>query len=816
MSLFRKLVFTGGLWFTMTAACDSSSGVSPADHLLPFANSVGMRMMPVGPGSFTMGEIEPVPTDEKTSGWIRNGVWDDTPVHRVTIARMFHVAEEEVTIEQFRAFRPDYAGPETYAPYAAGVSWDDAVAYCRWLSEKEGKPYRLPTEAEWEFACRAGTDTPFWSGDKPPRKGKDLNPWGLKNMHSAVPEWCLDWHGEYPAEDRTDPVGPGAGWARVVRGGGLATVSPDDADAPPARYADIPFTVSSYHRSSLMPDCPAPGQRPPHLVGFRVVQAPMPTTEPLPREAGFPLECVKQRPIRADQGPDPEKPYFKVRPILPMPAESSAPSAIEAVGHHPAVFAKLHSGGLTICPNGDLLAVSFSSGRGQTEHDPNTTFVVARLRHGAAQWDMPSLFCDLAGLNDESALLWNDNGKLWFFGGGRHFDGVPFRFTASDDSGATWSPLRVPVLKGEVGPFEAQPIDSAFRGPDGTIYFGCDGPDRQSFLWASADEGRTWFDTGGRTAGRHSTFALLRDGRIMALGGKNTSIDGYMPVCFSSDWGRTYTEAVKTPFAAQGSNQRPTLLRLASGRLFAAGDFQLLCVVDTPPPRDIKERGAYVALSEDDGATWRIKKLPLVRPHNEWRGRVIRGRKPQHGEGTLGYSAAVQSPTGVIHLMTSKSDQAQHFELNEAWILSDLMEEANADVGDWRSGAAAEPQPHKETYPDGTTRATWGSRIGANDEYVLEGPETWFYPDGSKQYEVAYEGGRKVGRETYWDAQGRKKWGWDHRPDGTSVWTQYWWNGNKKSESTWKNFRAEGVATLSTPDGRVLRETRFANGRELE
>jgi hypothetical protein len=728
------------------------------------------------------------------------------------------MAEEEVTIEQFREFRPEFAGDDSFAPYATGVSWNDAVAFCEWLTKKEGKPYRLPTEAEWEYACRAGTRTPFWSGARPPRN--DVNPWGLKNMHSGVAEWCLDWHGEYPAQDQTDPVGPSAGWARVARGGGLATGESRADDegqfsiAGPKKTRVVPFTVSSYYRASLVPDCPKPGQASPHRIGFRVVQAPMPATGPLPFEPGFPLQCVKQRPIHADQGPDPKKPYFRVRPILPMPGESSPQAAIDAVGHDPAVFAKLHSGGLTVCPNGDLLAISFSSGRGQAEHDPNTTFVVTRLRHGAAQWDMPSLFYDLAGLNDESGLLWNDKGALWFFGGGRNFDGVPFRFTTSNDSGATWSPLQIPVLKGKIGRFEAQPISSAFRGPDGAIYFGCDGPDRQSLLWTSGDEGKTWFDTGGRTAGRHSVFAVLKDGHIMALGGKNSDIDDYMPVCYSSDWGKSYTEAVKTPFAALGSNQRPSLIRLASGRLFAAGDFQLLRVVDYPPPRDITERGAYVALSDDEGATWRIRKIPLVRPHNEWNGHVVRGRKPQHGEGTLGYSAAVQSPTGVIHLMTSKNDQAQHFEMNEAWILSDLMEEANANVGDWKSGAAAEPQPHEEKYPDGRVRATWGSRIGANGEYVLEGPETWFYADGSKQYEAAYEGGRKTGRETYWGADGKKRWEWDHRPDGTSVWTQYWWNGNKKSESTWKNFRAEGPATLWNPEGGVVRETRFVDGRE--
>ncbi|MHC4620164.1 MAG: formylglycine-generating enzyme family protein, partial [Planctomycetota bacterium] len=115
-------------------------------------------------------------------------------------------------------------GTAEHLPYAAGVSWYEAVAFCEWLSKKEGRPYRLPTEAEWEYACRAGSTSLYSSGDRPPRAGR-ANAWGLKNMHTSVREWCLDWHGEYPAAEQVDPVGPEYGMARVVRGGLL-----DDGD----------------------------------------------------------------------------------------------------------------------------------------------------------------------------------------------------------------------------------------------------------------------------------------------------------------------------------------------------------------------------------------------------------------------------------------------------------------------------------------------------------------------------------------------------------------------------------------------------------
>jgi formylglycine-generating enzyme required for sulfatase activity len=136
------------------------------------------------------------------------------------------------------------------------VSWNDAVAFCKWLSRKEGKSYRLPTEAEWEYACRAGTTTRYFSGDDPETLGKvgnvgdatakvklpnwkstikasdgyvftspvgsfHPNAFGLYDMHGNAWQWCSDRYGaEYYAASATDdPTGPDAGDARVFRGG---------------------------------------------------------------------------------------------------------------------------------------------------------------------------------------------------------------------------------------------------------------------------------------------------------------------------------------------------------------------------------------------------------------------------------------------------------------------------------------------------------------------------------------------------------------------------------------------------------------------
>jgi formylglycine-generating enzyme required for sulfatase activity len=128
------------------------------------------------------------------------------------------------------------------------VSWNDAVEFCRKLSalpaeKSAGYVYRLPTEAEWEYACRAGTQTAYSFGDSESELGdyawydknaggtthpvgsKKPNAWGLYDMHGNVFEWCQDWYGSYPSGSVTDPTGESSGSHRVVRGG-AGTASP--------------------------------------------------------------------------------------------------------------------------------------------------------------------------------------------------------------------------------------------------------------------------------------------------------------------------------------------------------------------------------------------------------------------------------------------------------------------------------------------------------------------------------------------------------------------------------------------------------------
>ena len=176
-----------------------------------------------------------------------NRVKDETQ-HRVTLTRGYYMQTTEVTQGQWKRVmgtRPwsgkEYVQENENNP-AVYVSWNDCREFIKRLNGKEGtNKYRLPTEAEWEYACRAGSTTRFCFGDSDGQLGnyawyeknawdvgdkyahgagtKRLNAWGLYDMHGNVWEWCHDWYGEYPSGSVTDPRGPSEGSARVNRGG---------------------------------------------------------------------------------------------------------------------------------------------------------------------------------------------------------------------------------------------------------------------------------------------------------------------------------------------------------------------------------------------------------------------------------------------------------------------------------------------------------------------------------------------------------------------------------------------------------------------
>jgi len=209
-----------------------------AQHLgipVQVENSIGMRFSLIPPGEFSMGS----PPKEE---WHR----EDEVLHRATLTKPFYLGTTEVTQRQWKAVmgtEPSFCIGDDLP--VETVTWKQAAEFCRKLSLKEGVTYRLPSEAEWEYSCRAGTTTPFYTGEtistdaanydgrKTYAGGKQgvfrdgtshvgslvPNAWGLCDMHGNVWEWCSDWYGEYPRGDVTDPTGPASGDRRVLRGG---------------------------------------------------------------------------------------------------------------------------------------------------------------------------------------------------------------------------------------------------------------------------------------------------------------------------------------------------------------------------------------------------------------------------------------------------------------------------------------------------------------------------------------------------------------------------------------------------------------------
>jgi formylglycine-generating enzyme required for sulfatase activity len=190
---------------------------------------VGVRWIPAG--RFTMGS----PTAEE-------GRDSDESQHEVVLSRGFFLAETECTQEQWdRVMGSNPSKFQGKDRPVEQVNWGEAVEYCRKLTLKqrgegvlpEGWEWRLPTEAEWEYAARAGTtgarhgelDAIAWHGGNAGSethgvRGKQANAWGLHDMMGNVWEWCGDWYGDYPTGSVTDPTGPSSGSGRVSRGGG--------------------------------------------------------------------------------------------------------------------------------------------------------------------------------------------------------------------------------------------------------------------------------------------------------------------------------------------------------------------------------------------------------------------------------------------------------------------------------------------------------------------------------------------------------------------------------------------------------------------
>ena len=534
-------------------------------------------------------------------------------------------------------------------------------------------------------------------------------------------------------------------------------------------------------------------------IGFRIVQAPDPAGEPRPAAAPWVRQGIAQN--DAEPSTVLPKPYFRKRFLHPVPPDNATKGEIIAAGLHPSLGGHNHHSGIVACPNGDLLAVYFSS---TFEDDPEVLVMASRLRYGADEWDMPTPIVDFPDVDDASPLIWREQHKIYIFWGNIHLrGGYPFQWVESNDNGATFSEVRFPVITKVVDGYSPQPITSMFRDTDGTIYLASDGVAAQSFLWASEDNMKTWYDTGGRTGGRHTAIVPLRDGSFYGVGGKKSDIDGFMPISISKDKGRTW-QVSKSVFPSLGGGQRPALIRLKSGRLLYAGDYQRK---DGFQPKGIRERGAFVAWSDDEGKTWALKKLPgTLESSKEETAREMQGE-------TLGYVFLTQSDDGMIHLITSKNEPALHFEFNEAWLFTPAAPVPDPVLMASSAHEIKDVKVMTEYYLDGAVKSAKHGGMADNGRFLLDGKEEWFYENGTKKYEAEYRLGVKAGAEKYFRPDGSVEWERDHVGYQSFTWKQYWDNGNLKSMTKWVNFHCEGVARAYDRSGKLISEHVFEKGK---
>jgi len=578
----------------------------------------------IEPGRFREGDVQ--------------GEWDERPTQEVEISRRFEIANHPVSNREYERFRPSHGQVrsklkdfnEDESP-AVMVSWEDASAYCDWLTKQTGAVHRLPTEAEWEFACR----------QKPEIFGA---------AELAPEEWCFDWYGPYTNEPQIDPIGYETGDARVVRGGA---------------YRSTKDHISATNRLSNLPDDRN------RAVGFRVVRGEFPKSLPMKR-ADKPrwMAQVDQQPHNWQPPVDMTKPYFaEPLPYVLIP---------EALREGPLFIEHNHDPAITYCPNGDVLAIWYTT---RTETGRELALAAARFRNGAEAWDEADLFWDVADRNDHAPALWTDDrGTIYHFNGLGVDEGwseLALVMRTSMDNGATWSP---PRLINDSHGFRNQAIAGAFGDSDGHIYLPCDavpGGAGGTALHISSDRGETWNDfgqgkmapafedgkTGSWIAGIHAGVAKTDDCQIIALG-RGNDIEGRMPMSVSNDGGRTWTYSA-SPFSPLGGGQRPVLRCLSEGPLLLIS-FTRRSTFRDKDDHEYSGKGMFAAISEDGGKTWPIQKLltdgkPRALDGNAWTDKFK--MDATHAE-PKGYLAATQTPDGLIHLISS----GVHYRFNLAWL----------------------------------------------------------------------------------------------------------------------------------------------------
>ncbi len=722
----------------LTVVCLLGAGLLTARTLQAEGSSkpAPIEMIKINPGTFTMGAD--LSADYITT---EKGIFiqDELPTRQVSITYKFEMSKYEVTNAQYERYDPGHAVLRGKADGISRedseavvyVNWYDAVGFCRWLSSHDTQyDYRLATEAEWEYACRAGTRTPYndgvsgdiysvnplgplakqwriitqWYITRGNRKTKNIswsspkdvdltvgrqgpNAWGLYDMHGGVEEWTLDWYGPYVATDTIDPVGYADGPSKVVRGG--------------SHNVHLQTLRSANRSSSNRTDKH-------FLLGFRVVRVPKGQALAAPKlrqPAKQWARDVSQQVYKWQS--DSKTPYFELVSLYDVKNKYNTPEL--AAQFNIPLYNHNHSPAITWAQNGDVLLAWFT---GESEKGQELTIPALRgrrQRSGSLVWDTEvSEFYKEADRNMHGCQLWNNATRL-ANGFKEHFtiyhinaictDGkwskLAMSVRKSIDNGVTWTePI---IMKQDTDAFH---LDSDRNQPQGNVVTISDGA-FISFSDGSAIGGGgssvNWSNDGGKTwsmrtlkdgpPGNHVGGVELIDGRIMTFSRDKGRTFGSLPKSLSSDQGKTWSFSA-TEFPPISTVQRLAILRLE----YSSGDFDpdglgrkpillISMASDGLKGKDANGNdatiyGTYAALSWDEGQTWPLKRVMsnvksaaksyVMGPWNR-----TFTLDATHGQ-NKSYWAATQTPDGVVHLNDSRLDYA----FNLAWLTSGLGQDS--------------------------------------------------------------------------------------------------------------------------------------------
>lgn len=649
-----------------------------------YTNFLGMDFVKIEPGSYKMGNLQKTAADNITAKFARE---DEKPIHKVTISEPFYMATAPVTNKQYEQFDPEhrkYRGRRGFSQNdddaVLFVNWYDANAFCNWLSDKDGKKYRLPTEAEWEYAARAGTKTAYYTGNALPSeynqsslevKKTPPNQWGLYNVHGLVEEWCYDWYGPYISSDQVDPIGYDKGSFRVLRGGSHSTEN---------EY------LRSSNRMAQMPEARN------WITGFRLVIG----------------EIHKENHINSRQD-NTTGSYIKNSPTVTGDATKiksndsyfAKPQSYIKIKQYDVPFGSHnHQPAITELSNGDLMAMWYTT---KSEKGRELRQAVSRFSTKTQTWEPASIFWDIPDRNVHGCdLFWDKESNVVY-----HFSGVSIAendgrslavaMRKSFDSGLSWTQPR--FISSDFN-HRGQVISSTIKTTDGKIIVLCDDlKDGGTAVYISED-GNTWFDPGlnnvvpkfeeGKTgawiAGIHASIIELENGKLFAAG-RGNNIEGKMPFSVSTDGGLTWKySSSKLPPVSAG--QRLTMIRLYEGPILLVGftdrrdlpreKMQGLIGYDANG-NETKITGLFATVSFDEGKTWPIKRVisdgsglrvDSTDPNqydqnakNKNSNRIFT-MNATSGE-AMGYCDLVQAQNGIIHLISSK----QHYQFNYQWLV---------------------------------------------------------------------------------------------------------------------------------------------------